>query len=335
MTAFVPYHREMLTEPAVDLKGVRKRYRGVEALRGADLRVERGEIFGLLGPNGAGKSTLVKILLTLVRPSGGSGRVLGQPLGDRATLARVGYLPENLRFPEYLTARQAIDYFGALSRVPRPERRRRGAELLETVGMTAWADRPVRTYSKGMRQRVGLAAALASDPDLLVLDEPTDGVDPVGRKEIRDVLVAAAAGGKRSVLLNSHLLSEVEATCSRVAILDKGQVLAQGSIDELAGADRRQVLEVAGTEPLAAEVLGAIASVGGSVEPQTNGWRVQVAGHDPMAVQPLVDAIRGSGRLLRSLRPVQSSLEDLFVRLVAASGGRSAPGGVLKRKAGA
>jgi ABC-2 type transport system ATP-binding protein len=322
----------MSDDLAVDLAGVRKRYRGVEALRGADLRIERGEIFGLLGPNGAGKSTLVKILLTLVRPTGGSGRVLGRPLGDRATLARVGYLPENLRFPEYLTARQAIDYFGSLAKVPRPQRRSRTAELLETVGMSSWADRPVRTYSKGMRQRVGLAVSLVNDPELLVLDEPTDGVDPVGRKEIRDVLVAAAQAGRRSVLLNSHLLSEVEATCTRVAILNQGQVLAQGTIAELSGGDRRYEIEVedAGTA-LADSLLQQVESMGGRVAPHEGRWRLAVPGHDAAEVQPLLDALRSASRTVVSLRPVQSSLEELFVKAVSADGGRSRPGGVLRK----
>ena len=324
----------MPSELAVDLSGVRKRYRGVEALRGADLQIRSGEIFGLLGPNGAGKSTLVKILLTLVRPTGGSGRVLGKPLGDRPTLARVGYLPDNLRFPENLTARQAIDYFGSLAKVPRPQRRIRIAELLETVGMSAWADRPVRTYSKGMRQRVGLAVSLVNDPDLLVLDEPTDGVDPVGRKEIRDVLVAAAQAGRRSVLLNSHLLSEVEATCTRVAILNQGQVLAQGTIAELSGGDRRYEIEIEGdAEPLAEAIVRQVEAMGGTIDRHEGRWRIAVPGHDAAQVQPLLDALRGAARTVRSLRPVQSSLEELFVRAVAADGSRSRPGGVLRKGA--
>ncbi|MGA1392483.1 MAG: ATP-binding cassette domain-containing protein [Phycisphaerales bacterium] len=322
----------MSEDLAVDLSGVRKRYRGVEALRGADLRIRRGEIFGLLGPNGAGKSTLVKILLTLVRPTGGSGRVLGRPLGDRATLARVGYLPENLRFPEYLTARQAIDYFGSLAKVSRSQRRRRTEELLETVGMSAWADRPVRTYSKGMRQRVGLAVSLVNDPDLLVLDEPTDGVDPVGRKEIRDVLVAAAQAGRRSVLLNSHLLSEVEATCTRVAILNQGQVLAQGTIAELSGGDRRYEIEVEdAATTLEPTLVQRLESLGGRAASHEGRWRLSVPGHDAAGVQPILDALRAAGRTVVSLRPVQSSLEELFVKAVGADGGRSRPGGVLRK----
>ena len=309
---------------AIELSGIRKRYRGVEALRGADLRVEPGEIFGLLGPNGAGKSTLVKILLTLVRPTGGGGTVLGRPLGDRPTLARVGYLPENLRFPDYLTGRQAIDYFAALAKVPRPARRRRTGELLDTVGMGRWADRPVRTYSKGMRQRVGLAVSLVNDPDLLVLDEPTDGVDPVGRKEIRDVLLAAAREGTRSVLLNSHLLSEVESVCTRMAILHRGEVLRQGTLEELAGGTRYEIDLADVSSPLPEAVATLIERLGGTATPApppaADQWRVVVPGHDAAAVQPLLDAARSAGRTVVAMRPLRDTLEELFVEAVSGDG---------------
>ena len=192
---------------AIDLRNVAKVYKGrVHALQGIDMRVRRGEVFGLLGPNGAGKSTLVKIMMTVVRPTRADGTILGQPVGDKPTLARVGYLPENHRFPRYLTGRQTLEFFGALAKVDRPTRKRRAAELLDAVGMTDWGDRKVSTYSKGMMQRVGLAQALVNDPDLVVLDEPTDGVDPVGRREIRDVLLPAARAGARP--------SSSTATCS-------------------------------------------------------------------------------------------------------------------------
>src|SRR6478609_2531256 len=176
---------------AIDLHQVTKIYRGrVHALRGIDMHVRRGEVFGLLGPNGAGKSTLVKIIMTVIRPTRADGNVLGRPVGHKPTLARVGYLPENHRFPRYLTGRQTLDFFAALAKVPRATRDRRSARLLEIVGMSAWADKRIGTYSKGMMQRIGLAQAMMNDPDLILLDEPTDGVDPVGRREIRDVLAA-------------------------------------------------------------------------------------------------------------------------------------------------
>ena len=231
-------------DAAVDVRGVVKHYKpglwsrlrrrpGVQALNGVDLTVYRGEIFGLLGPNGAGKSTLVKILLGLVRPTQLDGTLLGDRVGRRATMARVGYLPEQHRFPPYLSGRQVVEFFSALSGLDRRSRKRRTGELLDRVGLTDAADRRVVTYSKGMRQRVGLAQALAGNPDLIILDEPTDGVDPMARRDIRDVLGEARAAGA-AVLVNSHLLGELELLCDRVAILIDGRVARQGTLDELA-----------------------------------------------------------------------------------------------------
>ncbi|HMO26784.1 MAG TPA: ABC transporter ATP-binding protein, partial [Tepidisphaeraceae bacterium] len=203
----------MSETPAIDLHDVRKTYRGgVVALRGVSMHVLRGQIFGLLGPNGAGKSTLVKIMLSVVRPTHCTGTLLGKPVGDRHALARVGFLPESHRFPRYLTGRQILDFFGALSLVNRRDRRVRSSALLDLVGMTGAADRRIGTYSKGMAQRIGLAQAMMNDPDLLFLDEPTDGVDPVARRQIRDVLLALRRAGK-TIFINSHLLSELELIC--------------------------------------------------------------------------------------------------------------------------
>src|SRR5687768_5144196 len=237
---------------AIDLRDVAKVYKGkVHALQGIEMRVRRGEVFGLLGPNGAGKSTLVKIMMTVIRPTRAVGTILGTPVGYKPTLRRVGYLPENHRFPRYLTGRQTLEFFAALQKVERAARKRRAAELLETVGMKDWADKKVSTYSKGMMQRVGLAQALASDPDLVVLDEPTDGVDPVGRRDIRDVLARLREQGK-TVFVNSHLLSELEVICDRVAILVKGLVAKQGTLDELTVAKQRYEVEVGpGVDPRA------------------------------------------------------------------------------------
>jgi len=234
---------------AIELRHVAKTYRGrVQALQGIALHVRRGEVFGLLGPNGAGKSTLVKILMTVVRPTRAEGTLLGRPIGHKPTLAKVGYLPENHRFPRYLTGRQTLDFFAALAKTDRPTRRRRAEQLLETVGMTAWADARVSTYSKGMMQRIGLAQSLVHDPDLVLLDEPTDGVDPVGRRDILDVLGRLREQGK-TVFVNSHALSELETICDRVAILVKGQVVRQGTMDELTIAKQRYEIEVVAADP--------------------------------------------------------------------------------------
>jgi len=225
------------------------------------MHVRRGEIFGLLGPNGAGKSTLVKIMMTVVRPTRAEGTVLGQPVGDKATLAKVGYLPENHRFPRYLTGRQTLEFFGAMANVDHATAKRRAGELLETVRMTDWASAKVSTYSKGMMQRIGLAQALMNDPDLVLLDEPTDGVDPVGRREILDVMARLRDQGK-TVFINSHALSELESICGRVAILVKGQVAKQGTIDDLTVAKQRYEIEMTWENPpmLRQNVLAALSA---------------------------------------------------------------------------
>ena len=296
---------------AIDLHDVRKVYSGkVEALRGIKMQARRGEVFGLLGPNGAGKSTLVKIMLTVVRPTDAKGTILGRPIGHKKTLARVGYLPEKHRFPEYLTGRQAIEFAGAMCGVDRATRRRRGSELLSLVGMLDWGDRKVSTYSKGMLQRVGIAAAMVNDPDLVVLDEPTDGVDPVGRRDIRDILATIRERGT-CVFLNSHLLSELEMVCDRVAILVQGEVATQGTIDELTAGSRRYEIRIAGPAPdWAAEAGLEVCDQG------DRGTMLVAPSPEAAKVQPLIDRLRAGGISILGIQPVRESLEDLFLRFV-------------------
>jgi ABC-2 type transport system ATP-binding protein len=301
---------------AIDIRGVSKTYRGhVQALRGVDMQVNRGEIFGLLGPNGAGKSTLVKILTSIVMPTRVDGHVLGMPVGHKPTLARVGYLPEHHRFPEYLTGAQVLDHFAALSGVSRAARKKRQAELLDLVGMREQAGRPVRTYSKGMRQRIGIAQALMNDPDLVILDEPTDGVDPVGRRGIRWLVQRLKEQGK-TVLLNSHLLGELELICDRVAILVAGRVVRQGTIAVLTSESSRYEVTVRGGAPdwVAAEQL-----VPGPEETA----RFTVPTDDAAGLQPVIDRLRAEGRTIVSVIPVRDSLEDLFMRAVGVGAGAS------------
>lgn len=324
---------------AIDVRGVEKRYRGrVHALKGVDLRVERGEIFGLLGPNGAGKSTLVKVLMRVIRATRGSGRMLGQEIGAAGVLERVGYLPEHHRFPEYLNGRQVLDYFGALLKMPRRERSRRAVELMGLVGLSRWDRMLVRKYSKGMRQRLGIAQALMNDPELVLLDEPTDGVDPVGRREIRSVLVEQRRQG-RAVLVNSHILSELEMVTDRVAIMVAGRVVTQGRIDDLTRGTRRYVIEV--REGAGLDVAGVVGRVTASA--RVEGGRVELAGDDPAEAQPVIDALRGAGAVVVGVGVEQDSLEDLFMRAVdgreavGAGGGMSGNGmsgsGALVREA--
>ena len=308
------------TDHAIDLDHVAKTYRGrVHALRGIQMKVRRGEIFGLLGPNGAGKSTLVKVLMTVISPTACRGTMLGEPVGRKGPLARVGYLPENPRFADYLTGRQVLDYFAALSGVPRATRRRRVPELLSLVGMTDWAGKRVGSYSKGMRQRVGLAQALVNDPQLVLLDEPTDGVDPVGRRDIREVLQRLKTEGK-TVFLNSHLLSELEMVCDRVAILVQGLVSAQGTLDELTRGQQRYEVEVEEPDRFA----GALAAIPAAA---VTGHTARIPSADPAAVQPIIDAARRAGLTIRTVRAFRPSLEDLFMQAVTDKEGRAlAPG---------
>ncbi|TVQ60998.1 MAG: ABC transporter ATP-binding protein [Phycisphaerales bacterium] len=329
-------HKATTNGAVIDLHGVEKTYRGrVRALRGISMQVHPGEIFGLLGPNGAGKSTLVKILMTVVRPSACEGTMLGAPVGHKPTLARVGYLPENPRYPDYLTGGQVLDTYAALANVPRERRRKNAEELLRLVGMTDWAGKRLRSYSKGMKQRIGLAQALMNDPDLVVLDEPTDGVDPVGRREIREVLVQMRAQGK-TIFLNSHLLSELEMVCDRVAILVQGQVSSQGTIEDLTRESRRYEIDIeTNGKNVGERAAGLIRGLGGRMGPPPNApashvTTITVPTDDAPSVQPVIDALRAEGALITGVRRVRASLEDLFMQAVTdpESGRAYAPGAV-------
>ncbi|MDY7110437.1 MAG: ABC transporter ATP-binding protein [Planctomycetota bacterium] len=306
---------------AIDLHDVKKVFRGrVHALRGIEMQVHGGEIFGLLGPNGAGKSTLVKIMMTVVRPTAVSGTMLGTPLGHKRTLARIGYLPEHHRLPPYLTGRQVLEFYAALARVPRRLRKTRAEELIDLVGLRDWAKTKVSSYSKGMQQRIGLAQALMNDPELIILDEPTDGVDPVGRRDIRDVLIRLRNEGK-TVFLNSHLLSELEMVCDRVAILVQGRVVQQGTLDELTAESRRYEIVIEGSPP---------EWVGDELRVEKGEGRCTLIrkGADPEPMQALLDRLRSEQRTILSMRPVRETLEDLFMRAITdpATGALLKPG---------
>lgn len=324
-------HAVTADQPAIDLSNVEKVYRGgVYALRSVSMRVGRGEVFGLLGPNGAGKSTLVKIMMTVVKPSRCNGTLLGEPVGHKPTLARVGYLPENHRFPRYLTGRQTLDFLGALSKTSRPMRRNRIDELLEIVGMQSWADRRVGLYSKGMMQRIGLAQALVHDPDLVLLDEPTDGVDPMGRKEIRDVLFQMKRRGK-TIFINSHLLSELEMVCDRVAILVGGQVATSGTLDELALARQYYAIELGETP--GDTLLQAIRSEMPHLKAKVREKTLQLNTIEAADVQPVIDLLRSHRQTIRRVTPIRPSLEDLFVEAVGGGGGKSVEVGARSKGA--
>lgn len=318
---------------AIHLTGVEKVYKGrVHALRGVDLTVHPGEVFGLLGPNGAGKSTLVKILMTVISPSKCQGTVLGKPVGDRAMLARIGYLPEHHRFPPYLKGREVLEFFAAMSGVPRAERRKRSGELLELVGMTDWSEKKIGGYSKGMRQRIGIAQSLMNNPDLVLLDEPTDGVDPVGRREIRGILAHLKDEG-RAVFLNSHLLSEIEMVCDRVAIMVQGKVLRQGTVGELTAGKGGYTITTA--EVLTDEHKAVVNAAADGLEISIDPTRVHIQTTDPAQIQPAIDALRRRGVVVSAVTPVRVSLEDLFMETVEADESHGRPGAAKNQKKGA
>ena len=223
-----------MTAPVVEFHDISRRYGALRAVDGVSVSILPGEVFALLGPNRAGKTTLVKMLLSLTRPTSGSVSRLGKPASDRSTLARIGYMHENHAFPRYLSARELLGYYGAMSLVPFEPLCLRVEELLAKVGLLDRAGDPVRTYSKGMVQRLGLAQALVNDPELLVLDEPTEGLDLEGRRLLRSVVADLKARG-RTVLMVSHVLPEVEALCDRAAVVVRGKLRHVGPLADLKG----------------------------------------------------------------------------------------------------
>jgi len=297
-----------VTTPAIETRGLRKAYGRTVALESLDIRVEAGEVFGFLGPNGAGKTTAVKLLLGLTRPTAGSGSVLGAPLGDLATRARIGYLPELFRYQAWLTAREVLRLHASLAGL---ERGRRTAEIERVLALVGLADRAgdrTAGFSKGMQQRLGLASALLGDPALVILDEPTSALDPVGRDDVRAIIREAQARGS-AVLLNSHLLGEVERLCNRVAIVHRGRVVAAGPLTELLGetAVRLRVTDLPGDDGL----FDAF----GPVERDGEGWLI-VRGVADDRVPALVAAIVEAGGRVHAVDPGRRSLEDLFLDLV-------------------
>lgn len=333
-------------KPAIAISSLAKTYRSgllspssVRALDGVTMEVAPGSIFGLLGPNGAGKTTMVKILLGVAHASSGEARLFGHPPGDPAARSRIGYLPEKHEFPDFLTAAQMLDIYGRMAGVSNADRERRIPELLERVGLDHAADQKLGGFSKGMLQRAGLAQALLNEPDLLILDEPTDGVDPVGRRDIRDILLDLKAEGK-TVFINSHLLSEVEKVCTEIAILNEGQLVRTGSIRELTAVDRTYLLS---STPIPDDTLQALAPAvetaeAGAARPDgdassqplaTNGHAAngkhaaedalrsyRIHPEDRAQLNDIIDRLRREGVEIDALEPVRQTLEDYFVDVV-------------------
>ena len=303
---------------AIRTEGLTKHYpvgfwrpRPYRALDGLTLQVAAGEVFGFLGPNGAGKTTTLKLLMQLIYPTAGHAEILGRPVGDIGVKRRIGYLPENPSFYDYLTAEELLEYFGALFGYAPAERRRRTAALLDEVGIGGERRMQLRKFSKGMLQRVGIAQALVNEPEVVFLDEPMSGLDPLGRREIRHLILRLRDRGC-TVFFSSHVLSDAEALCSRVAILAKGKLVAGGTLsDLLAQGVKGWEMVVAGVGRDAIERLG----VARQVTPLGADRLVVELPSAPPPEQALA-AIGAAGGTLVSLNPIRDTLEDVFVQRV-------------------
>jgi len=281
----------------------------VEAVRGVSFEVKQGEIFGLLGPNGAGKTTTIKMILRLIFPMKGRIELFGDPSSGPLAMARLGYLPENPYIYQYLRPLEFLDLCARLCGMERDRRDRRARELIERVGLGHAVDRPIGKFSKGMMQRIGLAQALIHDPELLVLDEPMSGLDPIGRKEVRDLIVDQHRAGK-TILFTSHILSDVELLCDRVGILQRGKMSHYGRLDELLRAQKRRVeLELEGAGDPLREELRAMGA-----ELLDSGPKTHVVLTGEEGAQPAIALALAKGARVIAVTPARETLEDLFVR---------------------
>ncbi|MBL4844623.1 MAG: ABC transporter ATP-binding protein [Planctomycetes bacterium] len=300
---------------AIETQGLTKVYRnGTRALGGVDLQVPRGVCFGLLGPNGAGKSTLIKALLGIIRVSAGTATINGIDFKSPQAREGVGYLPEGHAFPPYLTGRGVCRYYGQLSGLRGPALEREIAEKLEWVGMADRADEKVTKFSKGMKQRVGLAQALLGSPRVVFLDEPTDGLDPIGRAQVRDVIRNITSAGT-TVFFNSHLLSEVEQVCSELAILNEGEVLHRGKTGQLVeemGSEETGVLVEFTTGSVPDELWTTLAER--DATRLSDGFSLAL--NDREEIPDLVDELRAASVPIYAIRPQEKTLEDAFIQLL-------------------
>ena len=303
--------------PAVETVDLTKQYGHVRALDGLTMTVARGEVFGFLGPNGAGKTTVVKLLLGLARASGGSGRVLGAPLGDRPTRRRIGYLPELFRYQPWMRAREVLAFHSELARLPRAEWPAAIDSSLALVGLADRADDVVGTFSKGMQQRLGLGVAMLGTPELVILDEPTSALDPVGRNDVRSIIREARRRGT-TVFLNSHLLTEVERVCDRVAIVDHGRVVEEGRLDEVLG-DPGVRVQATGLDDTAFAQLERFGPI------RRDGDWLSIQPFDSVRVPDLVQAIVAAGGRIHEVDAGRRSLEERFLALLAQGADERSP----------
>lgn len=284
----------------------------VRALDGLTLNIKPGQIFGFLGGNGAGKTTTIKILMRLLFPTAGSAKILGNDISDVKTHGQIGYCPENPYFYDYLTARELMDYFGELFGFSAAVRKEKTAQLLSSVGLDEkdW-NRQLRKFSKGMLQRVGLAQSLINDPEIVFLDEPMSGLDPIGRREVRELIAGLRKRGM-TVFMSTHILSDIEALCDEVAILRKGKLAATGNLDDLLTKSGEQQSFEINVKGVSAEDLEIESLTGASISAKANGANIHVLNEND--IEDVLRIVKKAGGKLVSVQPVKQSLEELFVR---------------------
>ncbi len=297
---------------AVETANLTKYYSGgrIKALEDFSLQVETGKIFSLLGPNGAGKTTLIKLLLGIVFPTRGEGKILGSSIRDHKIHRRIGYLAENHHFPEFLHPEQVLYYYGKIGGVEKSELRKKIPQLLELVRLKGWEKTKIRKFSKGMLQRLGIAQAMINEPDLLFLDEPTDGIDPVGRREVRDLLNLLRDRGK-TIFLNSHLLSEVERVSDEIAILKGGRLLQKGNVQDFISMKDQYQLKVQLEKDTFSKICERLKV---RLNEQNGAYLVSVI--DDAQLNKLIDELRSENGIIRAVIPHKITLEDFFIEVV-------------------
>ena len=301
--------------PAIETRALHKRFGRKVVVHDLTFTVQQGEVFGFLGPNGAGKTTSIKMLMGLVRPTSGEARLLGLPAGRREARRRIGFLPELFRFHDWLSGREVLDLHGRLYGMSTAHRSEAIPRALDLVGLSRRGDDPLRTYSKGMQQRIGIAQAILNDPLVVFLDEPTSALDPVGRLDVRNLIRHLRDEG-RTVLLNSHLLSEVEMVCDRVAIIHHGRVATIGPLDDLRQGDVLVQLLVTTLPPEHRAILEAHGRVHDVLDWRTDRVQVTLELPSPELVPDLVAALAAAGAQIHSVTPHTTTLEELFFNIV-------------------